>query len=164
MNWLDYGIIGFILLSTLIGLRRGFTREIFSMIALGLSLMVAFMFSDKISPLFQNYIPLPSMRQIVAFAALLIGMLIVMAILNYILVTIISMSDVGGFDLLLGMVFGIARGVIMVTAFVFLVGFTPFPRDPWWRASRLIPQFETMAHWSCKFLPQELNKLSSFCS
>ena len=164
MNWLDYGILGFILLSTIIGLRRGFLREIFSMVALGLSLIIAFMFSDKVSPLFQDYIPIPSMRQIVAFTALLIVMLIIMAMLNYILAAIISMNDIGGIDLLLGMFFGIARGVIMITAFVFLFGFTPFPRDSWWRDSQLIPHFTAMAHWGCKFLPQDLNKLSSFCS
>lgn len=164
MNWLDYGILIFILLSTVIGLRRGFLREIFSMVALGLSLMVAFMFGDKVAPLFEKYIPIPSMRQIVAFTALLIIMLIIMAMLNYVLAAIISMNDIGGIDLLLGMLFGIARGMIMITAFVFLLGFTPFPRDTWWRESQLIPHFTVMAHWGCKFLPPELSKLSSFCT
>lgn len=163
MNWLDYGILGFILLSTLIGLRRGFAREVFSMVALGASIMVAFIFSDQAAPLFQNYIPLPSMRHMAAFAALLIGMLIIMAILNYILMTVISMTDVGGIDLLLGMLFGIARGVVMIMAFVFLAGFTPFPQDPWWQESKIIPQFRVMAGWNCRFLPQDIHKLNSFC-
>jgi len=164
MNWLDYGIIGFIVFSTLVGLQRGLVREVLSIVALGASLAVAFIFSDDLASMFQSYITLPSMRKVAAFAALFFVMLLAMALLNYILVTVISLTDMSGTDRLLGMLFGVARGVIMIVALVFLVGFTPFPKDPWWQSSQLIFQFQDMAHWSCRFLPLELHKLSVFCS
>ncbi len=162
MNWFDYGILGFILLSTFIGLQRGFVREVLSLAALGVSLAVAYGFSDRLDPVLQNYISLPSMRQIAAFALLFFVVLIAMALLNYVLVGVISLADLGGTDRLLGMIFGVARGVVMVVALVFLLGFTPFPKDPWWKESQLLQPFTDMAHWSCQFLPAELHN-KSFC-
>ena len=162
MNWFDYSILVFIFLSTLIGLQRGFVREVLSLAALGVALAVAFVFSDHIEPFFQTYITLPSMRKVVAFATVFFVMLIVMALLNYVLVGVISLADLGGIDRLLGVLFGVARGVFMVVVLVFLLGFTPFPNDPWWKESQLIRQFEEMAHWGCQFLPAELHN-KSFC-
>ncbi|CAK0758300.1 membrane protein required for colicin V production [Gammaproteobacteria bacterium] len=164
MNLLDYAIFGFIVFSTLIGLYRGLVREILSIVALGASFWVAFVFNDDVAAMLQNYITLPSMRQVAAFAVLFFVMLLAMALLNYILVTVISLTDMSGTDRLLGMLFGVARGVVMIVVLVFLVGFTPFPKDPWWKDSQAIIQFQDMAHWSCQFLPLELHKLNVFCS
>jgi membrane protein required for colicin V production len=163
MTWLDYGIIGFIAFSTLIGLLRGFVQEVFSLVGLGVALLVAFAFSDRIEPLFQNYITLPSMRRIVAFGVLFLAMLLVMALLNYILVTVVSQTGIGGTDRILGMLFGVVRGAVVMVVLVFLAGFTSFPQDPWWQGSKLVPHFQAMAKWGCRFLPDELSKLSSVC-
>ncbi len=162
MNWFDYGILGFIGLSTLIGFWRGFVREVLSLATLGVSLAIAYTTSDKVEPFLQDYIAIPSMRKIAAFAAVFFVMLLLMAIAYSILVSVISRTDLGGTDRLLGMIFGATRGIAMVVALVFLLGFTPFPKDPWWKESQLVQRFEDMAHWSCQFLPVELHN-RSFC-
>jgi membrane protein required for colicin V production len=163
MTWVDYGIIGFIVFSTLIGLLRGFVQEVFSLIGLGVALLVAFAFNDKVEPLFQNYVNLPSMRRIIAFGVLLLAMLLVMALLNYLLTAVVSQTGVGGTDRILGMIFGVARGAVVVVVVVFLAGFTSFPQDSWWRESQILPHFQSMAKWGCRFLPSELSKLSNVC-
>jgi len=164
MNWPDYAILGFMALSTLIGLQRGLAREILSTIGLGASLLIAFLFSNRIAPLLENYLPLPSVRQIAAFIILFLVMLVVMAIVNYIVVALISATDTQGIDLFLGMIFGLVRGIIIIVLLIALIGFTPFPKDQWWQESQLIPRFISLARWSCQFLPQGLHKLNSFCS
>ena len=65
-------------------------------------------------------------------------------------------SGLSGSDRMLGMVFGLARGLALVVLVVFLLGFTPFARDPWWRESRLLPGFEDGARWLGSRLPEEL--------
>ena len=121
-------------------------------------------FYDRLTPLLQNYITLPSMRQIAAFAILFFIMLILMALINYVLITLVSMADIGGTDRLLGMLFGVARGVVMVIALLFIIGFTPFTKDPWWHGSPLVQEFVEMAKWGCQFLPPDIQKTSSICS
>ena len=54
---------------------------------------------------------------------------------------------------LLGMVFGVARGALLVCALVLLAGLTPFPQDPWWQDSVLVPYFEELALWLKDLLP-----------
>jgi membrane protein required for colicin V production len=51
------------------------------------------------------------------------------------------------------MLFGFARGVLLVTLLVFLVGFTAFTRDPWWQHSVLLPQFQHVASWLEQHVP-----------
>jgi membrane protein required for colicin V production len=61
-----------------------------------------------------------------------------------------------GTDRLLGMVFGFVRGVLLVTLGVFLLGFTPFTRDPWYRDSMLLPQFNGVAAWLGERVPDSV--------
>jgi len=164
MTSLDYGILAIILLSTIVGLQRGFVREVLSLFSLGVALAVALLFSEYIAPVFETYITVPSMRRVASFATLFFFMLIVMALLNRVLVSLVEQSGATGVDHFLGMLFGIARGVFIIAITVFLAGFTPFPKDPWWKETRLIGQFEEISKQGCQFMPAELKKYSSFCS
>jgi membrane protein required for colicin V production len=44
----------------------------------------------------------------------------------------------------------------LVVLIVLLLGFTPFPRDPWWHQSQLLPRFEQSAQWLAARLPAEV--------
>jgi membrane protein required for colicin V production len=65
-------------------------------------------------------------------------------------------SGLSGSDRMLGMVFGLARGLALVVLVVLLLGFTPFTRDPWWHQSQLLPGFERGAQWLAARLPQQV--------
>ena len=56
--------------------------------------------------------------------------------------------------------FGVAeaRGALVVTLAVFLLGFTPVTRDPWWHQSQLMPTFEGAAGWLSDRLPDTLRR------
>ena len=163
MTWVDYSILGVVLLSTLIGLQRGLVREILSLISLGVSLAVGLALSEYVAPLFQDYITTPSMRRMAAFAVLFFAMLLIMALINHVLVTLVEETGIHRTDQLLGMVFGLARGTVLVAGVIFLAGFTPFPQDPWWQEAQLIHKFEGISKLGCRFLPNELHKYSTFC-
>ena len=57
---------------------------------------------------------------------------------------------------MLGVFFGIARGVVLVAIIVLLAGATPLPKDPWWRQSVLIEDFQNIALWLRDFLPADI--------
>ena len=52
-----------------------------------------------------------------------------------------------GTDRMIGMIFGIARGVVLVSVLVLLAGMTTMPQDPWWQQSVLIDVFHKLALW-----------------
>jgi len=51
----------------------------------------------------------------------------------------------GGLDRMLGSLFGIVRGILLVAVFVIGGQFAGFDNDGWWLKSRLLPYFEVVA-------------------
>jgi len=59
-------------------------------------------------------------------------------------------------DRLLGLVFGFIRGAVLVCVLVILAGLTPLPQDTWWKQSRLLPPFQSLALWLKDRMPSNL--------
>jgi membrane protein required for colicin V production len=54
------------------------------------------------------------------------------------------------------MFFGIARGMVVVAVLVMLAGLTPLPEDSWWKESKLIPPFQSLAVWLRDQVPSSM--------
>lgn len=158
MNWVDFVILGILGVSVLISLWRGFTREALSLAGWVLAVWVALMFSDKLEHLLRAQIETPSLRLIVAFAILFFLTLLVAAFINYLAVQLIKKTGLSGTDRVVGIAFGLARGIVLVTVLVLLAGLTSVPRDPWWKQSALMHYFQDLAVWTRGWLPPEIAK------
>lgn len=149
MNWADWTIICIVLISSLIGLSRGLVKEALSLAIWVIAFFVAMTFRDPLSLLLVDYIEMPSVRQMAAFAILFAATLIVGAMVNHLLSELIKITGLSGTDRFLGVIFGMLRGVAVVLAIVILVPlFVSIDQDPWWQASLLIPHFQAMEEWS----------------
>ncbi|MEO8803862.1 MAG: CvpA family protein [Rudaea sp.] len=157
MNWADYCIITALGLSVLIGLWRGFIGEVLALLGWVLAFWVAWSFGDKLAAKF-TAIDLPSMRLLLGYAICFIGVLIAGGIVNFLMRKLIAGSGLSGSDRTLGMLFGLVRGLAVVTLAVLVLGFTPLPRDPWWHQSQLLPSFQSYAQWLSARLPPEVTK------
>lgn len=147
MNWTDYIVIGVLALSVLIGLWRGLISEVLALAIWVAAFWVAWMFGPVVAAHFEHLIELPSARIIVGYGLCFVAVLILGALLRFVIGKLIESTGLSGTDRLLGMLFGFARGVLLVTLLVFLLGFTAFTRDPWWQQSVLLPQFQRVAAW-----------------
>lgn len=156
MNWFDYLIIGVIAVSTLISLWRGFLREAFSLAVWILAFWVGWSFFRDLAPHLETWVDTPSIRLGLAFVALMIVTLVVGGLVNFLLIKLVESSGLSGTDRLIGMVFGAARGVLLICALVLVAGLTPFPDDPWWKASVLAPYFQELALWLRDLLPPDI--------
>jgi membrane protein required for colicin V production len=90
----------------------------------------------------------PHLAQFVAYAPLriwaarlllLIGVLIAGGIATWLVAQAIHSSRLGGVDRALGVLFGFARGVLLVALAVITLELAGFSDSPWWRESKLIP-------------------------
>lgn len=160
MIWIDYSIIGLILISSVIGLFRGFIKEAFSLAIWGIAIWVGLTFSRVLSGLIENLIKSPSARIIVAFVILFLITLILGAIISYLLGELVKKTGLTGSDRFAGMVFGITRGLIVVSLVVMLAGLTPLPEDQWWKESVLIPPFQSLAVWLRDHIPMGMTDMS----
>jgi len=153
MIWIDYTIIGLILISSVIGLLRGLIREAFSLVIWVVAIWIGLTFSREFSGFLEGLIDYPSARIAAAFAALFFITLILGALISYLLGELVKKTGLTGSDRFAGMIFGIARGLVVVAIIIMLAGLTPLPEDSWWKESVLIPPFQALAVWLREHIP-----------
>lgn len=154
--WVDYSIACLVLVSALIGLFRGFVKEAFALFTWLVASGVGMNYSRDFAVLLENSISYPSARIAAAFALLFFMTLILGSLISFILSQLIEKTGLTGTDRLLGVLFGIARGGLLVALLVMLAGVTPLPEDPWWKQSKLIPPFQSLAVWLKDHIPSDL--------
>jgi membrane protein required for colicin V production len=156
MTWFDYLIIAVIAISALISLWRGFIREAFSLIVWVLAFWVALTFFHLLATYLVGLVETPSLRLGLAFGLLLLATLLVGGLVNLLVVQLIQKTGLSGTDRVIGVVFGIARGVLLICILVWAAGLTPLPNDPWWKESQLVPYFQELALWLRDQLPADI--------
>ncbi|MEG5263788.1 CvpA family protein [Pseudomonas sp. JDS28PS106] len=144
----DWAILGIVVISALISLKRGFVKEALSLMTWIIAGVVAWMFGAGLSLYLVDYIQTPSARVIASCTILFVATLLVGAMVNFLLGELIRVTGLSGTDRFLGMVFGAARGGLLVVIAVGLLSLGPVQQDQWWQQSRLLPQFLMVADWS----------------
>lgn len=162
MLWVDYLILCIVLISAVIGLFRGFFREIVSLVAWVAAFLVAIHFTEPASRLLESSISTPSLRKAVAGTGLFVLVLLLGGVVNFIIGKLVSSSGLAGTDRSIGGVFGIVRGGVLVIILMLLAALTPMPQDPWWQDSYFIPRLEPYAEWAKGLLPVEASKYFEF--
>ncbi|WP_305908228.1 CvpA family protein [Methylomarinum sp. Ch1-1] len=153
MIWIDYAILALVVISSVIGLFRGFIKEAFSLLLWMAAIWVGLNFSREFAVFLEGLISYPSARIAVAFAVLFFMTLILGSLISYLLGELIEKTGLTGSDRFAGMIFGVVRGMVVVALVIMLAGLTPLPEDSWWKESSLIPPFQTLAVWLRDHVP-----------
>jgi len=155
MSWFDLLILGIIALSALISLIRGFVKESISLISWIIAGVLAFRYFSPMSELLEPYVSAPTIRSITAFGILFVSTLLVGAIINFIMSQLVSKTGLSGTDKALGVAFGGARGVLIVTLLVLLASLTPMPDSQWWQDSAMVGFFQQLGEWVKGIIPAD---------
>lgn len=158
MIWVDYLILGLVGLSALIGFARGLIREVLALGVWIAALVFAWLFFRDLADQLTPWISTPSVRLAAAFLLIVFAILLAGALVGYLLTTLVEKTGLSGFDRLLGVVFGLARGAVLVALIVFVAALTPLPEDPWWQESRLIGPFQRLAERLLELVPPEIEE------
>ncbi|HEX6928220.1 MAG TPA: CvpA family protein [Gammaproteobacteria bacterium] len=156
MAWVDWVFIVVVLLSTLIGLWRGFVREALSLATWVFAFWLAWAFSDEAANWFARWVETPSLRIVSGFALLFLVVLVVGALVNHFAALALERTGLTGTDRGVGTVFGLLRGVVLVAALVLVGLLLKLDRDPWWTQSLFIEYFEPAAIWLMEFFPESI--------
>ena len=148
LNWADLSIIAIIALSSLFSLKRGFVKEALSLVTWIAAFIIARTFNPNLQTLLVNLIDTEVFRAIAAFAILFIGTLIVGAVINNLIALLVKATGLSATDRLLGVVFGVARGLIVVLVIIAVLRVTPFAEDAWWNESVMITKLQVLEQWS----------------
>lgn len=153
MTALDWSVITVVALSILLAYARGFTRELIAIMAWGLGLFAAILFSPALAAMVPDFGVNPAISYLIAFGVILVAALIVGALVAWPLRSVIRKSGLGFVDRFLGALFGAVRGVALVTAFVLVAGATSLPRQDWWQNAALAPPLTAFAMSFVPWLP-----------
>lgn len=159
MNWADIFILTVLGISALLSLLRGLVKEVLSLVGWVVACWVAFRYSGPAGVVLAGTLGVPpSVRTGLGFVALLVAVLFGFGLLNFLLGKLIDTTGLSATDKMLGMLFGIGRGLAIITMLVMFAGLTPLPRDPWWRQSMFLPRLVPAATWAIGWLPAEFAK------
>jgi membrane protein required for colicin V production len=146
MNAADYLIIAAIVISAVIGTLRGFLREAVALGAWLIALFLAWHFSDLIAPHLGGLLAGSDVRPWAARIIIVVLVLLLGAALGATLTHFVRLSIFSGTDRLLGLLFGLLRGLVLLGVFVILGQLLRLEGERWWRGSALIPYGEGIAH------------------
>ncbi|UYM16413.1 CvpA family protein [Endozoicomonas euniceicola] len=147
-TWIDWIITAIIIVSALISLKRGFFKEVLSLVTWIAALFIAWSFGGSLSLYLNDFIETPSLRLIAGSVLLFMATLLVGGLVNKIFATLVQATGLTGTDRFLGMVFGALRGCLLVILLVGLMSFAPLENDLAWKNSVLLPHFIMLADWS----------------
>jgi len=156
--WIDWVIIAVITVSTLISLKRGFVREALSLATWVAAFIIARSFHPQMQTLLADTVETPLVRLAAAFAILFLGTLVIGAIINRLLVQLVHVTGLSATDRVLGMAFGLVRGLVLVLVAVALLRLTPVTTDTWWQTSPLVERFSVLEQWSRRALGDPIDQ------
>ncbi len=153
MTIFDYLVLFVLLCSILISMMRGLLREVLSLFGWVAAFVVANAYGAELALLLPEIIPGSTLRLIVGFIVLFIGVRLLMSLLTMAVDSVVTASGLKLIDRGLGGLFGFGRGVVIVLAVALLCGMTAIPQQPFWRGALLSPLVESAARTVQQFLP-----------
>ena len=156
MTEFDYAVIGIMLVSLLLGVWRGLVYEVLSLLGWPLAFIASRQFANGIEPLLP--VTQEFFRVAMAYALIFIAVLIVWGILVWLFCKLIKAAGLGALDSLLGSLFGLLRGAVVILVLVWLAGMTRIPEQEFWRNAYSSEAIEKAAMLAKTVLPDDISR------
>ncbi|MCC6206100.1 MAG: CvpA family protein [Hyphomicrobiales bacterium] len=153
---LDGILVGFTLVSAMLAMVRGFSREILSIASWAAAAAAAFFFYPAVLPYVQPHVDNEQIAMVASAAAVFVIALIVVTVITMKIADFIIDSRVGALDRTLGFLYGAARGILVVAVglmfFNWLVGANP---PAWVTEAKSRPLLESVGNYLQSLLPED---------
>jgi membrane protein required for colicin V production len=143
----DLFIVFVLLVSTIVGVMRGFVREAVALLFWILGLWAAWTFGRMIEPHLGGYLAEPSVRPWIGRLVVLLVVLGIGFLVGLLTSFFMRSIGLGTVDRVLGFLFGVVRGMVLVGVFVIGGELLHLNHEIWWERAALIPYGETAADW-----------------
>jgi membrane protein required for colicin V production len=156
-SYLDLGLIGVVLISALLSMLRGFTREVLAIASWGLAALAALYLHPYALPYVKQYIQKDAIALGVAAGAVFLLTLILVSVITVKLSDVILDSKIGALDRSLGFIFGAVRGFLLaVIAFLFFNWLVPDKAQPEWvKSAKTKPFLQATGDQIMAMLPDD---------
>jgi len=153
---LDGILLGITLVSAVLAMVRGFSREVLSVVSWAAAAAAAYLFFKPVVPFLTPYINNETIAQIAAAGLVFIVTLIVVSIITMKIADFIIDSRIGALDRTLGFLFGAARGVLLVVvAMIFFNWLVPENQPTWIGQAKSKPMIDQLGAKLIGLLPED---------
>jgi membrane protein required for colicin V production len=154
-NAFDWFVVVVCLASALLSLWRGFVREAISLGGWVLAFIAANLGAITVANAIGDLIANATGRYIVAWSLVFLVVLALSSIAAKVISKLIAASGLGVLDRMLGSVFGLLRGVLIVLALVFVLRqLVPESEQSLLRDSQLMPHIDMLLGWSTRIFEE----------
>jgi membrane protein required for colicin V production len=157
---LDFILAGIMLVSGVLALTRGFTREVLSLIAWGTAAVAAYFAIQQqaLLDLVLPYVDKPILAQIAVGAVAFIIVLIIVSIISVKISDRVVDSAAGAFDRTLGFLYGLARGLVLVSVAYLFYGWLQPPenQEDWIRNAQSLPVVRGVSEFLVGLMPPDI--------
>jgi membrane protein required for colicin V production len=143
----DVLIVVILLGSTIIGLLRGFVREAASLVFWILAIWAAWKFGPAVEPHLGGLLTDPNVAPWVGRLVILVLVLLLGWVIGMLLSYFTRSLGLGVMDRVLGLLFGILRGLVLVGLMTIGGELLHLNQEEWWGRSKLVPYGETVGDW-----------------
>src|SRR5882757_2352681 len=147
MTGADVLILLLLLASTAIGLLRGFVREAASLVFWIIAIWAAWKFGTVVEPHLGGLLADPSVAPWVGRLVILVLILLVGWVAGMLLSYFTRSIGLGPLDRVIGVLFGIVRGMVLVGLIIIGGELLHMNQEDWWNRSKLVPYGETIGDW-----------------
>ena len=158
MTLFDYAVLIIIGLSVLLGVIRGLVREVLSLVAWVAAFFAASLFGGWLADALPAEMGTVELRLLAGYGGVFLVALMLMSIAAVLASKLVKAAGLGIEDRVLGVLFGAARGMLVVMGLVLLAGLTALPKQAAWREALLSGSFETLAAQVKQWLPDYLSQ------
>jgi membrane protein required for colicin V production len=158
MTWVDFVVLGVLLLSAGLAFFRGLVREVLGIGAWVGAAIVGLLAEPSVKPWMAGHVQPDWLATGLAVGAVFLVVLILLKIIIHWVAGKVQRSALGGVDRALGLVFGLARGAFVVVLAYILGGLAMPAADRWpeeVRQARSLPLAADGAEWLVAQLPAE---------
>ena len=156
MTVFDYAVLAIVALSILLSVIRGLAREILALLAWVVAFVAASLFGGRLAALLPAGIPSEELRLLAAFVGIFFVVLLVMGLLAVLISRLVKSAGLSVEDRILGGMFGLARGLVIVMVLVLLAGLTALPKKSEWREATFSPPLEALAMVIRNLMPADV--------
>ena len=132
---LDAILVAIMLVSALLAMVRGFSREVLSVVAWAVSAFAAFYFFESLTPFVSQYVNNEKAAMAIAAAGIFFVTLIIVSFITLKIADFIIDSRIGALDRVLGFIFGAVRGLLLVVVAMLFFNWLAPENQPGWVAN-----------------------------
>jgi len=156
----DYWVVAIVFVIAIIGLMRGFLREMVAVVSWLLALFIAWHFAAWLAPHLGGLLADEPVRSWAARAILLLLVLFIGSVVGMVIGHFVRLSIFSYTDRFLGFALGLLRAAIVLGVLVIVCQQLRLDGDHWWHESRLIPYAERVANALRTLVGDEQHRLT----